>query len=373
MVTQTADIKKMIAGDMQIYYGDVASGEPLLGVPIIAGVEEEHAGTVAIGTLTRGAGHDLFEGSAAAVGGVAADLLIDNSTDNATKDLTISDITWDPSGYTSPLQIEATLPAASTTGGFGKETEANGTLIGKSVYFQHNGETAEIPIVLQTAGGLVSTVVFYGTDLITRMDFYIPNTSEYAQIRKVLDGIQASDTYTFRIANAGGVEGVMGSNPGWKLLGDSLIAEDGIASSFQQTTEPQRILRETVPVAYYRTAEEFMITATLLDYTAETQAFLLNQRTVTSVDATADRVGYVTTTMERGPTVLYNSLVVRMPSPHMLNGQAQLYFPKMFVSSDIEYTLSKTPSGYPVTFSIVRDETHGFAARFTAQTAPKTS
>ena len=373
MVTQRADIKRIIAGDMQIFYGEVAISEPLLDTPVAVGVDEAHAGTGVIGTLTRGTGHDLWKGAAANVGAVAADIEIDDSSDGATTPLTISDITWDPSGYSSPLQIEATLPSSSTTGGFGKETETNGALIGKSVYFQHNGDTAEIPIVLQTAGGLVSTATFYGADLLTRLDFYIPNTNEWAAVRKVLDGIQAGDPYTFRIADSGGVEGVEGSNPGWNLLGDSLISEDGIVVSFQQTLEPQRILAETLPVAYYRTAEEFTINATLLDYTVDTQAFLMNQRSVTSVAASVNRVGHKTTTLERGPTVDYNSLLVRMPSPYMVDGLAQLYFPKMAVMSNIEYTLAKTPSGYPVEFGIVRDETLGFAARFTAQTAPRTS
>ena len=351
MAVAVANPNSIISGNVQIYHGEPDISEPYLGTPFGTSVASTIAGTIVNATLTRGSGHDLWPtgGTSAALDGTAADLEVATG-------VTISRIFWN-SGSDLPLILHRT-----GTGDFDALLIAGAALNGLSVYITHNNETAEIPFSLANAANS-------GDSLIT---FLLVNTGEYARTRRIIDGIRPGNTFAFRIATSGGKEGVVGSNAGWSLLADELYGEDGISMSLAQTVELQRLLRDQLPVRGYRTAEEFSMTYPNLDMTVDTLAFLMNRRSVTSVAASDDRVGYKTAEMERGVDVTYNSLLVQFNSGDFLGGKAQFYLPNTFVTSNIDFSLTKIGSMSTVTFGILRSSQHDSALRYTAQTAART-
>ena len=138
-----ADIQKIVFGDVDIRSAPESTPEPLLGTGFFKAVTGSQTDTIVLGQLTAGSGLDLFEGSAGAVGGVAADMTITAATDGATTDLTISDVSWNTS-LDDGLVITGTLPASSTTGGFPTEVASGGALEDTSIYIQFDSETLDL-------------------------------------------------------------------------------------------------------------------------------------------------------------------------------------------------------------------------------------
>ena len=368
MAVIVANPDKIISGNVQLYYGDPDISEPLLDTDFLEGSDSTIVGLIMSAVLTRQYGHILFLSSliaGAALDSANADLTATNADDGAANDITLVGITWNPGAFTN-LSLTFTVTTTSTNDGATNEVATDGAFVGKSMYFQRGGVTAEIPMT-GSANGLQ-----YTTDT-TTIGYQIPNTYSWAQQRSVLDSLKDGDTYDFRIATSGGVQAVTGSNDGWSLLADELYGEDGISISLAQTVELQRLLRDQLPVRGYRTAEEFSLTFPNLDFTVDTLAFLMNQRGVTNVAASADRVGSKTGEMERGVDVSYNSLLVQFNSPDYLGGKAQFYLPRTLVTSNIDFSLTKVGTMAPVTFGILRSSTHDSALRYTAQTAVRTS
>ena len=354
MPEAVANPDKIVSGNVQIYHGDPDISEPYLGTPFDTSVTSTLTGTIVDATLTRGSGHDLWptSGTSAGLDTGTADLLVATG-------VTISRIYWN-SGHDLPLTIHRD---AGESGDFDALLADGSTLDGLSAYFTHNNETAEFPFSLANAT--------HSDD--SQITFTVVNTGEYAGVRRIMDGIRPGNTFGFRIATSGGSAAVTGSNAGWSLLADELYGEEGIDMSLQQTTELQRLLRDQLPVRGYRTAEEFSLTYRNLDMTVDTLAFLMNQRMVTNVAASTDRVGYKTAELERGVDVEYNSLLVQFNSADFLGGKAQFYLPRTFVTSNIDFSLTKVGSMASVTFGILRSATHDSALRYTSQTAAKTS
>ena len=369
MPEAVANPDKIVSGNVQLYWGEQDISEPLLDTDFLEGSDSTIAGLIMSAVLTRRYGHILFGSSliaGAALDGANADLTATNADDGASDDITLTNITWDPGAAFTNLSLTFTVTTTSTNDGATTEVATGGAFVGKSMYFQRGGVTAEIPMT-GSANGLQ-----YTTDT-TTIGYQIPNAYSWAQQRSLLDSLKDGDTYDFRIATSGGVQAVTGSNDGWSLLADELYGEEGISISFQQTTELQRLLRDQLPVRGYRTAEEATIGFPNLDLTVDTMAFLMNQRSVTTTAASADRVGYKTAELERGVDVEYNSLLVQFNSPDYLGGKAQFYLPRTFVSGNIDFDLMKTGSMAPIEFNILRSSTHDSAIRYSAQTAIRTS
>ncbi len=369
MAVAVANPDKIIAGNVQIYWGEPDISEPLVGTTFAEGATSSIESVIANASFERGSGHSLFPtgGTPGALDGDTADVVISAgvANDGATNALTIASITWNPSAFTN-LTITFAVTVTSGNEGAITEIDTGGVFVGKSMFFQYGGRTAEIPMT-GSANGLDNSAE---EDAI---GYSIPNTSYWALARSVLDGLRPGDHYGFRIATSGGTQAVPSSNPGWSLLSDELYGEDGFSMSFQQTTELQRLLRDQLPVRGYRTAEEATITYPNLDMTVDTLAFLMNQRSVTTTAASADRVGYKTAELERGVDVEYNSLLVQFNSPDYLGGKAQFYLPRTFVSGNVDFDLMKTGSMAPIEFNILRSSTHDSAIRYSAQTAIRTS
>ena len=364
-----ANPDKIVSGNVQIYHGDPDISAPLVGTTFAEGATSSIASVIANASFERGSGHSLFPagGTPGALDGDTADVVISAgvANDGATNALTIASITWNPSAFTN-LTITFAVTVTSGNEGAITEIDTGGVFVGKSMFFQYGGRTAEIPMT-GSANGLDNSAE---EDAI---GYSIPNTSYWALARSVLDGLRPGNHYGFRIATSGGTQAVPSSNPGWSLLADELYGEEGIDIALGQTVELQRLLRDQIPVRGYRTAEEFSLTYRNLDMTVDTLAFLMNQRMVTNVAASTDRVGYKTGEMERGVDVTYNSLLVQFNSADFLGGKAQFYLPRTFVTSNIDFSLTKVGSMASVTFGILRSATHDSALRYTSQTAAKTS
>ena len=74
----------------------------------------------------------------------------------------------------------------------------------------------------------------------------------------------------------------------WSLIGKSganNYSEDGVTVTPEQSLETQRVLGSTAPRKKYRTEENLMLSATIMDMTLETFAFAMNKASITTTAA----------------------------------------------------------------------------------------
>ena len=248
--------------------------------------------------------------------------------------------------------------ARTGAGSYSTEAAASGSLNGKSLYFQRDGNTVELPI--SDADASDAELVWPNPE----------DADDRAILGFILNGANTDDKIKVRIADEGGTEGVTGSNAAWTELGKNLVMETGFSLQLGQTTTDLRVLSETLPIEQFTTQEAFTVNATVYDVSVETMAFLQNRRPVTKVAPVADdSAGYRTAELERGPRPTKSALVIRMESTPYLEtgGQSQWWIPRCTITSNTAFPISKTATAVPVSFTILRSNLYEKALKFTAQ------
>ena len=150
----------------------------------------------------------------------------------------------------------------------------------------------------------------------------------------------------------------------WVVLGTSgskSISEDGVTVTPSETLESQRVLGSPAVQKLFRTEEDLMIGAMLLDLNAETFARVMNQSAVTDVAAATDTAGYRRFPLLRGFNVNYVALLVKGFSTYADEMFAQYWVPKVYImlSGDITYVKGEA-AGLELEIMAVEDSTGGY-------------
>ena len=294
--TRTKDATAILQGEVTAYIAQAGTSAPTLGEPFTEAVTGTHTSTttLVLAQIERGDGHDFFKDGSTPTAPAGftdsdtddtlPDLLIQGDGSTA-ESLTLSDILWNPAGYTT-LTIEATRIAASPTGDLFAAVSGTGFLVGKSAYFHYKGKTAEFPFTQAIAGSE------------TAVEMNIPNAAPWLEARAVMATIKPGNHYRFRIADSGGIESVQESNSGWSIFADQLFIPEGFGITFERETTEQGILADTAMVDAYVISQANEITFSMLDFRLEAWKRLMNDNPVVDHPATATHVGYKEQSME---------------------------------------------------------------------------
>jgi len=143
----------------------------------------------------------------------------------------------------------------------------------------------------------------------------------------------------------------------WSLIGtsgDLNLDEAGIGIGHPQTVTPFRPLGSGGRTKQWRTEEDLMIKAVLVDMTLEQYAEALNQNTVTAVD------GFASIGLHRGIQVAECALLVRFDiSPYRAEGTMQYEVPRASQMGQPEITFARgtTPAKIALEWAALLDFT----------------
>ena len=372
--TRTKDATAILQGEVTAYIAQAGTSAPTLGEPFTEAVTGSHSGTttLVLAQIERGDGHDFLKNGSTPTapdgftaadsdsGAALPDLFIEGDG-TAAPTLQLSEILWNPAGYTT-LTIEATRFTTSPTADlFGLVSSPN-ALFGKSAYFHYKGKTAEFPFTLAIAGSE------------TAIEMNIPNTEPWLEARAVMATIKPGNHYRFRIADEDGIESVQESNAGWARFADQLFLPEGFGITFERETTEQGILADTAMVDAYVINQANEITFSMLDFRLEPWKRLMNDNPVVDHPATATHVGYRELSMElSGGRAKQFSLFLLGSSPYGDAYEGGMWWPRVYVSAVGQVTESRAGSNVPVTIRTLRDYITGHVGMFLYQTAAKTS
>lgn len=137
----------------------------------------------------------------------------------------------------------------------------------------------------------------------------------------------------------------------WSELGESLYSEDGVQVQYNQTFNEEMIDAETAPVEVFRSTVEDMITVTVKDLSMAMLSRALNGVAIATSAPSATVVGRQTLNPARDNLVTKYSALIRGRSPADRDFPSQMYWPRVYVSSNAEMTFTKsTAAMIPVTF-----------------------
>ncbi len=144
---------------------------------------------------------------------------------------------------------------------------------------------------------------------------------------------------------------------GWTKLGtsgDRNYSDEGVQVMHDQTISNVSVAGATGPVKAFRTAEQLMISATLLDMTLEQLANVLG--TVTTTAAGAGTAGTKKVGLSRGTDVALFALLARGPSPYADGMTAQYEVPRCYQSGNPRPQFTKgNPAQLALEFTALED------------------
>ena len=197
-----------------------------------------------------------------------------------------------------------------------------------------------------------------------------PDDDDERRILGFVMDLKEDDKLTFRFADEGGTGGVDGSHTNWTELGSNLVMETGVNVALNQTNDFLRVLSDQLPVEQFTTQENFIISATIYDVSAEALAYIQNRKSVTTEAMAADdRPGSRVVDLERGPRPEKSALAIRMESTPYLEtgGESQWWFPRVTITSNTTFPITKTATQIPVQFTVLRSNLYDIAVRFRCQ------
>ena len=147
----------------------------------------------------------------------------------------------------------------------------------------------------------------------------------------------------------------------WEIIsvgGSRSLGEEGITVQMPQSLTFHRTAGTTAPVKASRTEEDLIITATVHDMTVESFARVMGQLSsdIDTVAATPTTPGTKAINLIRGIDMRNYALLVRWPSPYLLDGVTQLEVPNVVMAGSPEPQFSKGElAGMEVQFQAIED------------------
>ncbi|WP_346915032.1 hypothetical protein [uncultured Roseibium sp.] len=139
--------------------------------------------------------------------------------------------------------------------------------------------------------------------------------------------------------------------------GDESMDEEGVTVQHAQELNKVRSLGSTAPLKAFRTAEDLMISFTLLDVTLEATSLGLNSNTVATTAAGSGTAGFKTLQFYQGEQVATMALLLRAGvSPYAAAMNMQYQLPRCFQSGNPEPVYRKgEPAGFALEFTALKD------------------
>lgn len=139
--------------------------------------------------------------------------------------------------------------------------------------------------------------------------------------------------------------------------GDESMTEDGLTVQHTQEVNKVRTLGSTVPIKAFRTAEDLMLSFTLLDVSLEGYRLTTNSNDVSTVAAASGVAGIKSVQFYQGEQVATMALLFRsLVSPYGDGMNMQYEVPYAFMSGSPEPVFRKgEPAAFALEFTALRD------------------
>lgn len=148
----------------------------------------------------------------------------------------------------------------------------------------------------------------------------------------------------------------------WALIGsqvDQLTQdESGVSLSNTQSITDIRGAGSTAPIKAVRSEEDLLVSINMMDMTFEVLDFALRGGGVTEVSAVSGVIGTKSIPIWRGTQVVEHALLLRGPSPYLVDTNMQFEFYRVYAAGDLDQSYAKaTAVVVNIQFKVLMDLT----------------